>query len=280
MSTEFESNGMERLSENDRQILRRTELRTVILGLRPASFEDWQGVIADPMSVQHALAGQGIDAIVTPHMLVNLPALERRIQEEPELAREAGWTDGMTARQLVERYRPQRDDSQTDVLRGFLAGYPASSVRGFHRRLELMKEGVPWRPEDFLDPERQRPLFATITEEADRALLVRMAEEMQGLPKRKWEAGPDRPDHADERALLDRYRPAIAELYRRYWNLSDADAEALAWTDGVDVTGPDGEYLFSFVTFGKDGARNDDVIRLQKRYAEALKKDRKTRGKR
>lgn len=271
---------MERLSENDRQILKRTELRTVILGLRPASFEDWQGVIADPMSVQHALAAQGIDAIVTPHMLVNLSALERRIREEPELAREAGWTDGMTARQLVDQYRPQQDDTRTDVLRGFLAGYPASSVRGFHRRLELMKEGVPWRPEDFLDPERQRPLFAAVTEEADRELLFRMAKEMQSLPKRKWEAGPDRPDHADERALLDRYRPAIAELYRRHWNLSDADAEALAWTDGVDVTGPDGEYLFSFVTFGKDGTRKDDVIRLQERYAEALEKDRKTRGKR
>lgn len=280
MSTEFETGGMERLSQNDRALLERTELRTVVLGLRPASFEDWQGQIADPMSVQHALAAQGVDAIVTPHMLVNLSALERRIREEPELAREAGWTDGMTARQLVEQYQPQHADTRTDVLRGFLAGYPASSVRGFHRRLELMKEGVPWRPEDFLDPERQRPMLAAVTEEADRELLLRMSEETQGLPKRKWATGPDRPDPTDERALLDRYRPAIADLYRRYWGLSETDAEALAWTDGVDVTGPDGEYLFSFVTFGKDGTRKDDVIHLLERYAETLEKDKKTRGKR
>lgn len=278
MERESEPLAWERLSKNDREILGRPEPRAVLLGVKPASFEDWHGDIEDPAAVNEYLRSKGIDAIVTRHMIVNVPAVDRRIREERELAREAGWKNGMDARELVDRYQHAGPEERLDALRGFLLGFPASAIRGFARREELSKKGVPWDIRKFFSTAEHARLFSVVTDKRGRSLIEQMAKDADAIPKRSWGVGPDRPDPADEQALYDRYRPAIEDLYRRYWRLSKDDAEALAWTEGVYLTDPkSGDAAFSFVVFGKDGAERDDVAELRRRYAEAVKKDQKAK---
>ncbi len=155
MKSESEISAYERLSQNDRRILSRPEVRAAVLGVRPAAFEDWGGTLEDPMAVEQALRSEGIDAVVTPHMIFNVPVLEQRIAQEPDLAQEVGWEDGMNTRHFVERYQQSnRDhlDARMNMLRGFLLGFPASAIYGFKRREELKAEGIPWNVRDFLIP--------------------------------------------------------------------------------------------------------------------------------
>ncbi len=98
-----------------------------------------------------------------------------------------------------------------------------------------------------------------------------MVADAEALPKRSWGAGPDQPDPADQKALVDRYRPVIAELYQTHWRLSKEDAETLAYATHVDILGPNGKPAISFAVFGKNGVREQDVLDLRRRFDAALK---------
>jgi len=256
---------IERLSSNDREILSQPEVRAVIDGIKPASFEDWHGTIQDLQGIRDYLSSLGIDALVTPRIIMNRSAVAERIENDPELARLAGWKDGDTVDRLAERFEEMSDDPSHDLLRGFLVGFPTSSVLGFHRKEELRRQGVQPNPEAFFDPNFLRRNPGAIVDDESRAILATLSTEYAGLPRLQWESGPDRPTAEAADDLLDKHRENISKLYQRLWNLSKQDADGLAWSKAVYIRDAKGKALFSFGTFGKDGDNAPDVIALQEK---------------
>ena len=262
---------IERLSANDREILSQPEIRGVLSGVKPAAFEDWHGTIQDLQGIRDYLSSVGIDALVTPRIIMNREVAARRIADEPELARLAGWQDGDHVDRLAERFEALGTSSENDVLRGFLVGFPASSVLGFRRKEELIRLGVQPNPEEFFNPKFADRNPAAVIDEEGRARLASLAAEYAGLPRLKWEHGPDRPTAEAADALLDRHREDISDLYQRLWNLSKQDAEALAWRKTVLIKDAAGKTMFTFATFGKGGDKAPDVRALQMKVANLSK---------
>lgn len=253
----------DRLSANDRKILSQPEIRGVLSGIKPAAFEDWHGTIQDLHAVRDVLSSVGIDALVTPRIIMNRKTVARRIADEPELARRAGWKDGESVDSLAEKFERLGTASENDVLRGFLVGFPASAILGFQRKEELGTQGVQTSPTDFFNPKfADHNPSATINDES-RSRLASLAAEYAGLPRLKWEQGPDRPSAETVDALLNRRREEISALYQSLWNLSKQDADTLAWRKTVTIKDANGGNLCEFSTFGKDGDTAPDVLALQ-----------------
>lgn len=270
MPPESEIPAIERLSANDREILAQPEVRAAIAGIKPAAFEDWHGKIQDLQGVRDYLSSVGVDALVTPHIILNRPATARRVAEEPELAALAGWNDGDTVESLAERFEKQSASNEKDVLRGFLVGFPASAILGFQRKETLMAQGVQTNPIEFFNPKFVDRNPGASIDDGSRMRLAALAAEYASLPKLKWQSGPDRPTAEAENALLDRRREDISDLLQSLWNLSKADADALAWRKTVTILGRDGKSLCTFATFGKDGDTAPDVLALQEKAWNAV----------
>lgn len=264
MTPESEIPAIERLSRNDREILSQPEVRAAIAGTKPAAFEDWHGSIQDLQGVRDYLSSVGVDALVTPRIILNRAATLRRIAEEPRLAALAGWKEGMGPDDLATAFESMSTAHENDVLRGFLVGFPASAILGFRRKEELRLQGVPTVLGTFFDA-ASKSVRSVVTNADGIATLDRMAAEYAGLPKHHWDAGPDRPSPEDERALLDRFRPELSALYQRYWNLSEQDADSLAWQKSVEIRDRAGQTVCTFGTFGKDGDKAPDVQKLQEK---------------
>ncbi len=265
MASESEISAFERLSANDRDILSQPEVRGVLSGVKPAAFEDWHGTIQDLQGIRDFLASVGIDALVTPHIIMNRETVARRIADEPELARLAGWKDGESVDSLAEQFERLGAASENDVLRGFLVGFPASAILGFQRKETLGRRGVQTNPSEFFNPKFADRNPSAAVDDVSRMRLAALAAEYASLPRLRWQSGPDRPTAEAVDALLDRHREDISELYQRLWSLSETDADALAWKKSVAVKDANGENLCEFSTFGKDGDQAPDVLALQEK---------------
>lgn len=274
MEIENGASTLDRLSTNDQQILSRPEVHGMMLGVKPAAFEDWHGRIQDLNAVRDYFASQGVDALVHENIIVNRKATARRIAQEPDLAAEAGWTEGMDVDTFALQYLEKNEDRTelNDTLRGFLVGFPASAIRGFRKKEELRQKGVPCNILDFFEHPPSKEILQGNVDPKATIVLSELSKAYDALPKLRWEHGPNRPSKEDVDALVDRSRPAIAELYRRCWSLSDADAEALAWQKAVELRAPDGSVPFTFIVYGKNGDRAPDVIALQNQVSHAYQK--------
>ena len=260
---------IDRLSMNDRKILFQPEIRGILSGTKPAAFEDWHGTIQDLQGIRNCLSSIGIDALVTPHIIMNRETVAKRIADEPELARLAGWQDGDSVDRLAEKFEALGTASENDVLRGFLVGFPASAILGFQRKEVLEKQGVQTSPTEFFNPKFSDRNPSAVIDEEGRARLAALAAEYANLPRLKWERGPDRPTAEAVDALLDSHREDISDLYQRLWNLSTSDADALAWRKTVAIKDRNGGNLCEFSTFGKDGDKAPDVLALQEKARNA-----------
>ncbi len=271
MTHESEIPAFDRLSKSDRAVLSEPTVRGVISGIKPAAFDDWASYIQDPVLVAEHLRSLGIDALVTPRIVMDRAQVARRIAEEPELARLAGWRDGEPVDSLVETLARMKVASENDVLRGFLLGFPASAIHGFRRKEELRLQGVPAYPEWFFYPDFFIRVPGVSADEKTRAQIASMAAEYAALPNLRWERGPDRPSPEAETALIDRHRNEISDLYQRLWNLSKQDADAMAWRKTVYIPNDDRDNIFTFLTFGKDADKAPDVLALQAKVANLSK---------
>ena len=267
MNPESEISVFDRLSQNDRAILSKPNIKAVINGIKPAAFEDWYGTIKEPELVAKHLRSIGIDALVTPHLVMDRAQVAHRIAEEPELARMAGYKDGESIDALAESIEKTKSANKNNVLRGFLLGFPASAILGFRLKEELILRGVPAYPEWFFYPDFFIRIPGVSTDEETRAQIALMAAEYAALPNLKWEHGPDRPSPEAESALFDRHRDEISGLYQRLWNLPKQDADAIAWSKGVYIPNDDPDNIFTFLTFGKNADKAPDVLALKAKVA-------------
>lgn len=262
---------LERLSSNDREIVSQPEIQGMILGLKPAAFEDWHGEIQNLDAVKEYMISLGVDALVLQHLIVNRTALAARIAEEPELAKEAGWQEGKTLDDFAKGYFNMPNGQPNDALRGFLVGFPASAIHGFQRKEALRKRGVPCRVKAFFNANEEKTITDVIKDDEGKAILEEMHTAYKNLPKQKWEHGPDRPTPENEDMLLKQYRKQIGDLYRKYWKLSNEEVEDLLYLRTVTIVMANGKTSHEFFVFGKDAHKAPDVLALQERAQKSPK---------
>lgn len=264
MNPESPAPAIERLSENDRWLMGRPTIKAVISGIKPAAFEDWGGRIQDLQGVRDYLSSIGIDALVLPNFIMDRAQVARRIANEPALAALIGWKEGMNIDLLAEPYKHGKATDEIHALTGFLVGYPTSAILGFRRARELRTQGVPeilpFYDADEFEQEEYRNVNAD-----GLALFEAMSKDFANLPLLKWKMGPPRPSTDSIKPLWDKYRPAVIELYKRQWHLSEEDANLMAWRSSVQIKDADGGNLFEFATFGKDGDKAPDVLALREK---------------
>ena len=106
------------------------DLRAFALGIKPAIYGEWtNAMIWNSPELKARLATTDADIGIYPNLILHRTLIEKRLREEPALAKELGWNEEETIESIAARVNS--DDPSRDGLAGFLAGFPASTIRGF-----------------------------------------------------------------------------------------------------------------------------------------------------
>lgn len=106
----------------------RAALLGFMIGVKPAVL---MRELPDPGAVQHHLEAEGVNAFIYQNsMIVNRDAVLERVAEEPALAAEFGWAEGMTVDEWLARSNPSGNVKQRGII-GFFLGYPQSAILAY-----------------------------------------------------------------------------------------------------------------------------------------------------
>jgi hypothetical protein len=236
----------------------------------------------DPELLAEGLEEAGFGVEIAGELLYRPDLVYLRLAEEPELAEEIGWkTDRPLAENLATASPISADPPTFQARMGFALGFPASAIRNYRRLGELSAGGLPTHPEslmdglasgdalksfeiDKLDPEDERAVsrFRERKREFSAYAIGKHARfKRGGRPSRS----------AFIEALIEEFEPDLARIYRRYFDMNDADIDLVLHQSGIRIANPMGETIFTFKASGKDAENAPDVAALRKKVEEAFK---------
>jgi hypothetical protein len=249
------------------------------VGVKPAIL--LAGDRVDPELLAKGLEEAGLGVEVAGDLLYRPDLVYLRLAEEPELAEEIGWkADRPLAENLATASPVSADPPTFQARMGFALGFPASTIRSYRRLGELSKGGLPTHPESLMD--------GLVTGEALKSFEIDKLdpEDEQAVSRfrrRKQEIAADavgkharfkRGERPSRSALIDALieesKPDLARIYRRYFDMDDADIDLVLHQSGVRIANPMGETIFTFKASGKDAKDAPDVVALRKRVEEAF----------
>ncbi len=115
----------------------------IILGVKPALL--LEGVSEQSkQEAQLILEKAGISTVFEGDLLMVPSAVHERVRLEREFAEKAGWDDSLSVQEnAAGAWQYKRTKGKSDLLTGFILGFPQSAVLAYEKIMQVTRSGVP-----------------------------------------------------------------------------------------------------------------------------------------
>ena len=260
------------------------KLRAVELGVKPAMyFRDIPNELQKGANFQKWLDAKGLTVLLgsngSEQMIVNTRAVEARVKDEPDLAKEVGWISEQSTNENLKRLESDSISVMEHALYGFILGFPEIAIVDFKKRgqFEIAIHGL--APNNILNFATDRfPLKEGVIEPLDSVIkpiardLAKERDRLLDLKSGDMTQEQRAAINTQVFDLLQSHQTDFVDFYERAFHMSRQESENYLLDSKIAITIADkeGNEIMKFVVHSPKERWEKDVEALRQKVLAAL----------